>query len=386
MKALFSLKDKVVTVIVMAISLIFGGALGYLGAAAIGEAFDGFDGFGRFAMLVGTVIVAVYVGLFLQIAVHEAGHLVFGVMTGYGFVSYRVGNIILINQGGKLKLAKYSLAGTSGQCLMSPPAGSMTDYPVFLYNMGGCIMNLIFSALTGLLWVFCRDVPILPAFAGIVAMIGLFFAVLNGIPVKVGPVSNDGTNALTLMKNPLAREAFWKQLRINQLNSSGTRLRDMPEELFRMSTDGDDALSLSVHVFAMSRAVDSLDFTRAADIGNKLLEKGVNLPDIYKALVTAEVTYCELVGGGDRDKIAKLYTKQTAKMMKTTAKSLPSSARFMYAYELLYNGDEKAASKALDMFEKIAKRYPHQHEIDGERELIDIARRRAEETPESGPS
>ena len=63
-------------------------------------------------------------------------------------------------------------------------------------------------------------------------------------------------------------------------------------------------------------------------------------------------------------------------MIKATAKSLPSSARFIYSYELLYNGDEAASQKALDTFEKIAKRYPHQHELEGERELIEIARKK----------
>ena len=42
------------------------------------------------------------VGMYLQIAVHEAGHLVFGLLTGYRFCSYRLGSFMLIRENGRL--------------------------------------------------------------------------------------------------------------------------------------------------------------------------------------------------------------------------------------------------------------------------------------------
>ena len=51
---------------------------------------------------IGLLLVGVYGGMLLHIAVHAAGHLVFGLLTGYGFSSYRVGSIMLLMENGKL--------------------------------------------------------------------------------------------------------------------------------------------------------------------------------------------------------------------------------------------------------------------------------------------
>src|SRR5699024_5270507 len=53
-----------------------------------------------------------------HIIIHELGHLIFGLATGYSFVSFRVGSITIIREDGKFKNKKYSIPGTGGQCLM----------------------------------------------------------------------------------------------------------------------------------------------------------------------------------------------------------------------------------------------------------------------------
>ena len=57
----------------------------------------------------------------LQLFLHEAGHLVFGLLSGYGFVSFRIFNIMILNDHGHLLIKRLHLDGTAGQCLMSPP-------------------------------------------------------------------------------------------------------------------------------------------------------------------------------------------------------------------------------------------------------------------------
>ena len=42
------------------------------------------------------LLVALFLGAYLQIILHEAGHLVCGLLTGYRFVSFRVGSLTLI--------------------------------------------------------------------------------------------------------------------------------------------------------------------------------------------------------------------------------------------------------------------------------------------------
>ena len=67
------------------------------------------------------LILLMYIVYMVNVIIHEGGHLIFGLMTGYKFNSFRIFSVILIKQNGKLKIKNISLAGTGGQCLMSPP-------------------------------------------------------------------------------------------------------------------------------------------------------------------------------------------------------------------------------------------------------------------------
>ena len=57
----------------------------------------------------------------LQLILHEAGHYLFGRLTGYTFVSFRIDNYTWIKENGKLVLKRFKIPGTGGQCLMMPP-------------------------------------------------------------------------------------------------------------------------------------------------------------------------------------------------------------------------------------------------------------------------
>ena len=92
------------------------------------------------------LLLSVYAALLLQIVIHEAGHLVFGLVTGYQFVSFRIWNMMWLKKDGKIQFKRMSLAGTGGQCLMSPPDLADGKMPVLLYNFGGAIMNLFSAA------------------------------------------------------------------------------------------------------------------------------------------------------------------------------------------------------------------------------------------------
>ena len=80
-------------------------------------------------------LVAFVTAATLQIVIHEGGHLVGGLLSGYRFVSFRIFNIALIRHKGRFALRRYSIAGTGGQCLLLPPDGNAGDIPLMLYNL-----------------------------------------------------------------------------------------------------------------------------------------------------------------------------------------------------------------------------------------------------------
>ena len=94
------------------------------------------------------LFVGMYAAMFVQIIIHEAGHLVFGLVSGYRFSSFRILSFTLLKANGKLKLRRMKVLGTAGQCLMLPPDFVDGKIPVVLYNMGGSLMNLLKSSLS----------------------------------------------------------------------------------------------------------------------------------------------------------------------------------------------------------------------------------------------
>ncbi|MDR3269990.1 MAG: M50 family metallopeptidase, partial [Peptococcaceae bacterium] len=68
-------------------------------------------------------ILLVYFGIavVVQLIVHEAGHRVCGLLTGYRFLSFRVFRWMIVKRDDTLQLKEFSLKGTMGQCLLVPP-------------------------------------------------------------------------------------------------------------------------------------------------------------------------------------------------------------------------------------------------------------------------
>ena len=54
----------------------------------------------------------------------------------------------------------------------------------------------------------------LAAFLLFLAVIGGFTAAMNGIPLRLGNIDNDGRNALSLGRAPAALRAFWVQMKV----------------------------------------------------------------------------------------------------------------------------------------------------------------------------
>ena len=80
---------------------------------------------------------AMLVAIVLHIILHESGHLLMGLATGYRFSSFRIASIAFVRKDGQIRVRRYKLAGTGGQCLMLPPEMPVEQVPFFWYNAGG---------------------------------------------------------------------------------------------------------------------------------------------------------------------------------------------------------------------------------------------------------
>ncbi len=332
----------------------------------------------EFRLLYVLILLAVMYGsIFVHLIIHEGGHLVFGLLTGYRFSSFRILGFMWVKEGGKLKFRQLSIAGTSGQCLMTPPDLVDGKMPVVLYNLGGSLMNVIVSAVfLGLH--FAAPLGILRASLLIFALIGVGLAAMNGIPMRMGVVDNDGYNALSLRRNPKAIRAFWIQMKANEQIAAGIRLKDMPEEWFAVPSDEEmqNSMIAPLGVFAHSRLIDAHRFADADALAAHLLSIDSGIVGLHRSLVICERIYCELITQNRREVLDGFLSPEQRKFMKSM-KTYPSVLRTEYAYALLGERDTAKAESVMAQFEKCAKRYPYPTDVAAERELMEIAAQKA---------
>lgn len=362
---------KIITCLAM---IIMGGACGFFGMMQAERMFDGNEKKPAAWLMIASILILFYVSAYLQIVIHEGGHLIFGLLCGYHFVSFRVGSFMWIKKDGKIQLKRYSLMGTGGQCLMMPPSPYRENFPVMLYNMGGSITNLIVAGIFLLMNQFLHLNFVLAIFAMCMGIIGIIYAMLNGIQMSSGPVNNDGYNALHLGKSQYEKWGFWMQLNINALLNKGMRLKEMPMEWFQIpeGADPESSMIASVQLMEMSRFIDCHQFDRAAELGNQIMIN-THLAPVLKSSVASEMIVMELLGENRKERIEELMTKEFKGYEKAMKKHL-SLIRMQYAYELFQNNDEKAAQEKWKLFDKMKETYPSEGDKKSECELMEYIR------------
>ena len=315
------------------------------------------------------MVVVVWFCFMFSIIIHEAGHLVFGLISGYKFCSFRISKFIILKENEKLKFKRIKIAGTGGQCLMCPPQLKDGKMPVVLYNLGGVIFNLNFGFVFLFTYKF-YDNPIISLAFLLSFILNMIFLLSNGIPMRL-LVNNDGYNALHLGKDEDAMKALWIQLKVNELQTNGIRLKDMPKELFIMPTDEkmQNSMISTVGVFCANRLIDERNFEEAYNTINHLLSLDNGITPIHKYLLLCDKIYLELVYRNQKDEIQNLLSNELKNFMKSM-KKYPSILRTEYAIALLYENNVEKANNIKKEFDKIPKNYPYQIDIDSEKELI----------------
>lgn len=369
------LKNILAMAVSVGIGIVLGGVCGWLIVTYMDTADRTQTSIWQDLLDFAVLIVGMYCAFFVQTIIHEAGHLVFGLLTGYRFSSFRLGSFMWLKEDGKLRLRRLSLAGTGGQCLMVPPEMVDGKVPVVLYNLGGSLMNIGASLLFMAAYFLLGRGSTVGMLALIAAVIGIAFALMNGIPVRMGIIDNDGYNALALHKNTDAMRAFWVQLKTNEQITKGVRLKDMPEEWFAMPDD--EAMKNSIvavmGVFACNRLMDEKKLAQADEQLQRLLSMESGIVGIHRNLMVCDRIYCALVEKKDAETADQLMTPELQRFMRSM-KNFPAVLRTQYTYALLCQQDAQAAEKYLDRFEKIGKHYPYPGDIVSEGELISLAR------------
>ena len=321
-----------------------------------------------------SLLLVLYIAVFIQIIIHEVGHLIFALLTGYKFSSFRILSFMWIKEKGKVRFRRYSLAGTGGQVLMAPPDMVEGKLPVVLYNLGGSILNTITGVLFIFLYFQVKHMLFLSTVMLFLAVSGIIFALLNGIPMRLGIIDNDGYNAFSLSKDEKALRSFWVQLKANEMLANGVRLKDMPDDWFWVPTDEEmkNSMVAVMGVYVCNRRMDAHKFDEGNQLMEHLLEIDSSIVGLHRSLLICDRIYYELINNSSKETVDTMITEEQKKFMKAMRK-FPTVIRMEYVYALLAEKDIKKAKEIKDQFLKYTRNYPYPIEIEAELELMRIA-------------
>lgn len=239
------------------------------------------------------ILLILGLALTLQIAIHEAGHVVFGRLTGYRFLSYRIFNLHWQKVDGRIKFYRHSLAGTGGQALMIPPKPIDGKIPYVLYNLGGGLANLLTLPL-------CYGLnlllPQLTIFWELLALIGLLSVVTNLIPLG-STLPNDGYNIYAIAKHPQGPLYFYSQLAIHAQMAQGQAFGDIAEQLFLQpqSADITNPIIFSACLNWANRLMALGQYEEARDYLASLSLDQLKLPHIYSIMGQVSLATLQLL-------------------------------------------------------------------------------------------
>lgn len=347
--------------------------LGYMLGSADVIRFPESAGTGSFFVDYLLQLMLMFLSFFLQLIIHEGGHLAAGLLTGYRFSSFRIGSLMLLKTSKGYSFKKYSLAGTGGQCLLIPPE-KRTDgtYPYKLYHLGGVLLNLTTAVLFFVIFLFQPGKNAFSNFTLYLSAFGLLTALMNGIPMRVNGIATDGYNVLHIGKEPFALDAMWLQLIINAEQTEGRRLKDMPEEWFLIPENANkhNEIISTIAVFSENRAMDALDFKKAKKIIAMLEESSkYSVIGLYKNLLLLDKVTIDLIENGANTDISSFDSRQN-KAFRKAMSGHPSVIRTEYAVRLLKDRDPEKAKKSRELLNKVAKSFPLQSDIEAEQEII----------------
>ena len=319
--------------------------------------------------------------IYFHIFIHEAGHGLFGRLCGFRFVSFRIGSVILMKTETGLRFSnKGAVSGIGGQCLMCPPDGRGLSYRSMPYHLGGVIMNTLFGTAAFLGYLFLTDHIYLRALCLFLFTFGLFFVLMNGIPMLAGGTPNDGFNAFHLRKNPEMRRSFDIQLRIVCAMTEGKRLRELPLSWFDLPPR--DALSnpqvAALLFFRGDYFMDRLELDAAHDIFSFAASLDTALP-MHIAGACAELLFIDLLTGQYSPERFRTYTANLPasfsilSYLRSTVKRNPASARVLYTYEALFERNMQSAMEYWRFFDMHCHHPQFTGNMESEKDLMALA-------------
>jgi VanZ family protein len=273
--------------------------------------------------------------------------LVAGLLTGYRLVSFRIFNLTLIKKCGRYQFCNFTLNGTGGQCLMSPPDKPLNQINTRWYNLGGILANILIATVA----LIAFKSHTLPLWADTLmlmfAIIGFLYALVNGLPLKLNGIGNDGYNILHLEKTPKNKRLLCHMLRANAMIQEGIQPKDLPEELFvAEDIDWSDGIQANWQIMVVARMENLHQWEEAYDKLSEAIDAKDRILKLFYNELAIEMVFICLVTGRT-DEAQKLYTADLRKYVNTFSRTQSGKQRIAFTAKLLLDNNPEEAQKLL---------------------------------------
>ena len=340
------MKNKIINVLLQLVGIMAVGAVvGYFVGKIAGDSLSRGDAPNIIFLLLAGVIAFV-----LQIIVHEAGHLVCGLISGYKFVSFRVFDFKIIkDENGKLSFRYEKIAGTGGQCLMRAPEYVEGKFKFKLYLLGGVIFNVLFSIV---FWL------ILPSYyTFLFALIGFTLAFLNLIPMGF----NDGMTFYHASKDETTRFVLYLQLEYVYYQSIGKNLLieqpEIVEKINSLEITNTNYLTDSLEFIKLDGLEYFFEFNTLYNEARKLYVERDDLLSVYKVeLMALLVKLISLVN--PEDELLEEIMKDKTLLARLKQKN-PQTKNILATYEYGVNLDDEKALGLIAEARKFKNKAPN---------------------------
>ena len=340
------MKNKIIQGVLQLIGImVVGAVVGYFVGKIAGDSLSRVDKPNIILLLVSGVIAFI-----LHIIVHEAGHLFFGLLSGYKFVSFRVFDFKIIkDENGKLSFRYEKIAGTGGQCLMRAPEYVEGKFKYKLYLLGGVIFNVLFSIV---FWL------ILPSYYTLLfALIGFTLAFLNLIPMGF----NDGMTFYHASKDETTRFVLYLQLEYVYYQSIGKNLLieqpEIVEKINSLEITNTNYLTDSLEFIKLDGLEYFFEFNTLYNEARKLYVERDNLLPVYKVeLMALLVKLISLVN--PEDELLEELMKDKTLLARLKQKN-PQTKNILGTYEYGVKLDDEKALGLIAEARKLKTKAPN---------------------------
>lgn len=316
--------------------------------------------------------------LVIAIQLHETGHFLFGKISGYSLIRFKIGPLCWKYENGRYLFEWEKSKGFLGLCMMMPPEHDISENRHLLYYSGGILMNLLTGSISvGLALLFPSWPPALLLFLWEFGGLSILLGSINLIPRFSMNNPTDGKIISSILKkDDLAKDMTYINNTLQQL-ATGIRPKDIPWLNKPLSMDkASQELFIYKLIYHLYNAIDRQDTGKIRDC-TELIEKCADkIPSAIECPVKFELcgAYCILE---ETEKIRRHYRYLSKEKLE---KEKDMSAYRIKAYIAYYlQADRQQAFSYCRKALSVADTFPVKGQMFMEKELVERLMAKIEE-------